>query len=371
MIRTSVCGLMLACAALAQAAAEPSRTALVGGMLLDGSGQPPVHHAAVLIEGARIVAAGPSSEVKIPPGTRIIDTSGRTMMPGMIELHAHLIALGHGDYVRWFQWLEQHKDRYPLEKIMEISAHQLLVSGITSALDLGAPLKESLSIRDRIGRGEVQGPRLSVSGPWIAPKEFLFPRTTMVVGSSAREAALAADQLIHAGVDVIKTQGGLTAEQYQAVADVAHAHGRKVHAHINDEHAIWDALKAGIDVLHHVGSAANPPYSAALVSAIVEQQRAIVPTAARSGIYPVTVRFPERLQDPVLRALMPADIWAELQASFQHFETLGYFHDMDRADQYREASLKQWINSGALIGIGTDNGVPMNFHTDAACRTRA
>jgi imidazolonepropionase-like amidohydrolase len=80
------------------------------------------------------------------------------------------------------------------------------------------------------------------------------------------------------------------------------------------------------------------------------------------------VKFPERLQDPVLRALMPADIWTELQASFEHFESLGYFHDMDRADQYREASLKQWINSGALIGIGTDNGVPMNFHTDALWR---
>ena len=64
----------------------------------------------------------------------------------MIEMHAHLITMGDGDYPRWFKWLDQHKDKYPLEKIMEISARQLLTSGITTAVDLGAPLEPSLQL---------------------------------------------------------------------------------------------------------------------------------------------------------------------------------------------------------------------------------
>src|SRR5579863_3516423 len=148
-------------------AQSPKRVALVGGMLLDGYETPPLHHAAVLIEGNKIVQAGPAAEVKIPPDATVIDTSGRTMMPGMIELHGHLVIVGDGDYPRWFSWIEKHKDKFPLERIMEISAKQLLMAGITASTDLGAPMKEITSVRDRINRGEIPGPRMFVSGPWL------------------------------------------------------------------------------------------------------------------------------------------------------------------------------------------------------------
>src|SRR6266550_1874153 len=140
----------------------PRRLALVGGMLLDGYETPPLHHAAVLIEGNKIVQMGPVSEVKIPAGTPVVDTSGLTMMPGMIEAHAHLSLIGHGDYARYFTWLEQHKAALPMERIMEIAAKQLLMAGVTSAIDLSGYLKESLSVRDRIARGDIPGPRLQV-----------------------------------------------------------------------------------------------------------------------------------------------------------------------------------------------------------------
>jgi imidazolonepropionase-like amidohydrolase len=119
--------------------AEPdTRLALVGGMLLDGYGRAPVHHAAILFENNRIVAMGPASEIVIPPGTPVIDTRGETMIPGMIEAHAHLVIVGHGDYERWFKWLDEHRSDYPIERVMEISARQLLSAGITSAVGRGA-----------------------------------------------------------------------------------------------------------------------------------------------------------------------------------------------------------------------------------------
>src|SRR5206468_3650673 len=80
--------------------------ALVGGMLLTGYEIPPIHHAAVLIEGNKIVAAGPAAEIKLPSDATIVDTSGRTMLPGLIETHGHLIVLGHGSYETWFPWIK-------------------------------------------------------------------------------------------------------------------------------------------------------------------------------------------------------------------------------------------------------------------------
>ena len=120
--------------------APPARIALVGGMLLDGWEAPPVHQAAVLIEGDRIVRVGRAAEIPIPPDYAVLDTSGRTMLPGLIELHAHLVILGHGDYGTWFPWIDKQGRSVMLPRVMEISAKQLLMTGVTSAVDLGAPL---------------------------------------------------------------------------------------------------------------------------------------------------------------------------------------------------------------------------------------
>ena len=104
---------LIAFLALAAPAAAQNKLALVGGMLLDGYEVPPVHHAAVVIEGNRIVAVGPAAQIQIPPDAEVIDTSGRVMMPGMIDLHAHLAVLGHGSYGRWFSWLEEEGNSHP------------------------------------------------------------------------------------------------------------------------------------------------------------------------------------------------------------------------------------------------------------------
>ncbi|HTI68231.1 MAG TPA: amidohydrolase family protein, partial [Caulobacteraceae bacterium] len=143
----------------------------------------------------------------------------------------------------------------------------------------------------------------------------------------------------------------------------------KVHAHLYDEAALRNAFEAGVDVLQHVGSAGNPTYSPDLVRAIAEANRPIVLTAAhRSWIYPDTVAFPERLKDPVLRSMFPKDIWDALQDSLKNWTDIGYFTQIDRQMKFREPLVKQWIASGAVMGVGTDSGTPMNFNTDGLIR---
>jgi imidazolonepropionase-like amidohydrolase len=353
---------------------RPAKLALVGGMLLDGYEAPPIHHAAVLIDGDRIVRVGPAAEVPIPPDYAVLDTSGRTMMPGMIELHAHLIVLGHGSYQTWFPWIDrQGRDRM-LPLAMEISARQLLMAGVTSAVDLGAPLKESLLVRDRINRGEVPGPRMSMSGPWITRSPQAADSMNTLFGgitiSSPEQAAAETEKLIAAGVDVIKAHSGLTREDYKAIASVARRRNVRVHAHVYDEQDVRNALEMGIDVLTHSGSAGSaPPYSEELIRDIVNAGRPVVISAAhRTWIYPDTAAFPERLQDPQLKRDFPPEVYAEVQDSFKNWRALSYFQTTDRQMRFRERGLKQFIESNAVMGMGTDSGTPMNFHTEALWR---
>ena len=353
----------------AQPAATPGKLALVGGMLIDGYEVPPLHHAAVLIEGSRITWVGPAATATIPPDATVIDTSGRVMMPGLIDLHVHLKNIGHGSYDRWDPWI---MERNLLERVNAISARQLLMAGITSAVDLGAQLPEILRTRDRIAKGEIPGPRLFVSGPWITRDLGSYqPRPVRQIKvDTPEEAARATEDLIAQGVDVIKAYVGLMPAHYRAITDAAHKHGVRVHAHVYAERDTRNALENGVDVLTHAGSAGTaPPYSAELIRDIVNAGRPVVVTAAhRSWVFPDTVAFPERLQDPRLKEDFGPDIYAEVQRSFVDFQTLNYMSRVDREVFFRERGLLQFIESGAVLGMGTDSGTPLNFHTEALWR---
>ena len=355
------------------APAAGNRTlALVGGMLLTGYEMPPIHHAAVIIEGNKIVAAGPSAEVKVPPDATVVDTSGRTILPGLIETHGHLVVLGHGAYETWFPWIAAHGGETMLNKVMEISARQLLMAGVTTTVDLGAPLKPILSIRDRINKGEVVGTRVLASGPWLSrgaggAMQEGFGGVNI---SSPEEAGRKVDELAKAGVDHIKAHAGLTLEDYKAIVAAAHKNRIRVYSHVYAERDVRNALEAGVDVLQHVGSAGTaPPYSKELITDIVNAGRPVVVTAAhRAWIYEDTAAFPERLQDPELKKAFGPEIYAEVQSSLKNWWSLGYFQRTDREMLFRERGVKQFIESGAVMGMGTDSGTPMNFHSEALWR---
>jgi imidazolonepropionase-like amidohydrolase len=369
---TAILAVMAAAPQARQQAAAPGRPtklALVGGMLLDGYEAGAIHHAAILIDGERIVKVGRAAEMTIPSDYTVVDTSGRTMLPGMIELHAHLILLGHGNYGEWFPWIAKQGPSM-LTTVMETAAKQLLMAGVTSAVDLGAPLKESLDVRDRIARGAIPGPRMSMSGPWITRQGGgMTDQFGGIAVTSTPQAAAEVETLAAAGVDVIKAHSGLTRDDYKAIADTAHKHNIRVHAHVYAEEDVRNALETGIDVLSHAGSAGTaPPYSPQLITDIVNAGRPVVITAAhRAWVYPDTVEFPERLQDPLLKQ-MPPSIYAEIQRSLGNWRALGYFQRTDREMVFRERGVKQFTESGTVLGMGTDSGTPMNFHTEALWR---
>ncbi|MCG8503064.1 MAG: hypothetical protein MI755_00535, partial [Sphingomonadales bacterium] len=88
------------------AEAETDRPiALVGGMLLDGYEAAPVHNAVVVIAGNKIIASGPVHDTAVPADAYVIDTRGKTVLPGLIDMHAHMELIGHGDYKEYYDYL--------------------------------------------------------------------------------------------------------------------------------------------------------------------------------------------------------------------------------------------------------------------------
>src|SRR5262245_41343250 len=200
----------------AQAAAVK---ALVGGRLIDGYGGPPLENSVILVEGDRIKAVGRVGEVPIPEGAEVISTEGMSVLPGLWDMHVHLMIVGHGDYAHW------DKTYPPLfrSQIMPAAAKQLLMAGVTSARDLGAPLEDILAVRGAIKKGEIPGPTLYVSGPFIQHEPY--PGTEQFRWGIKGEADARAKvkRLADAGVDVIKLidQDQMAMDEVRAVVDEA------------------------------------------------------------------------------------------------------------------------------------------------------
>lgn len=340
--------------------------AIVGAMLLDGYEAEPLHHSVVIFENGRITAVGQEHNTVIPDDAVVIDAGGRTIMPGLIDAHMHIDLIGHGEYDDYYQFLNGTER---LDEAMPIAAKQMMRAGVTSGLDLGAPF-EILAFRDRVRAGEIPGPRITLSGPWITRIELDgVPDEYEMIINSPEEARRATRELIETGSDVIKTWVGLSLEDYKAIVDEAHKAGVKVHAHLYDPDAIRDAIDAGVDVFQHVGSARNPAYDPALVAEIAHKSIPVVQTIShRIWVYPATVEFPERLYDPIYKKDMPADFYAEFISSIENYHQRSYFDEIGREIRNSKSSASQFIDAGAFMGVGTDAASPLNMHTEAMWR---
>lgn len=125
--------------------------ALVGGTLINGLGSTPIQNNVILVRNGRIEKVGTIDTLQVPEGYEVISTEAMSVLPGLWDMHVHLMINGHSDYDYWDV---AYADKLASE-IMPASAVQLLLAGVTTARDLGAPLEDSLKVRDRINAGVV------------------------------------------------------------------------------------------------------------------------------------------------------------------------------------------------------------------------
>jgi imidazolonepropionase-like amidohydrolase len=347
-----------------------SKIALVGGTLIDGNGTKPIRNSVVLIEGQRITAVGQIGTLAVPADAEVISTEGMSVLPGLWDMHVHLMINGHSDYDHWDK-------TYPsrLEKeIMPASAKQLLLAGVTSARDLGAPLEDSIHVRDAINSGKIPGPTMYMSGPFIQHEPYPGTELFRWGVKGAADARAKVDKLAKAGVNVIKLidQDQMTMEEVQAVVDEAHKNKLPVVAHSHRPEEIRRGLKAGVDCFEHTGLATAPEYPQDVIQMIRERtaQMSLGPlfwTPTVEGLYNYEyIRDnPEQLDDPSWLEGLPQDIIDDIKQSLQHPERLSYFQITPQRRPTLERKFNQLRESGVVLLIGTDSGIPMKFHSQS------
>lgn len=347
--------------------------ALVGGTLIDGYGSKPIRNSVVIIEGDRIKAVGQVGMLAIPHGAEVISTEGMTVLPGLWDMHVHLMINGHSDYAHW------DKTYPPLMEsvIMPASAKQLLMAGVTSARDLGGPLQASIAVRDRIRKGEIAGPTLYVSGPFIQHEPYPGTEYVRWGVKGVEDARAKVRQLAEVGVDVIKLidQDQMTMEEVQAVVDEAHKRKLPVVAHSHRPEEIRRGLLVGVDCFEHTGLATAPEYPAELIAMIRERTAKMslgplfwTPTVQGLLNYEYVRDNPEQLDDPSWQVGLPQSIVDDIKTSLKNPDRLSYYQITPMRRPTLARKIQQLSESGVVLLIGTDSGIPMNFHSQTTWR---
>jgi imidazolonepropionase-like amidohydrolase len=273
--------LLLLAAALASttqlAAQAPGSVTLVkASRLLDPRSGHVLASAAVLIEGDKIKQVGPSSQIGVPAGAKVIDLGTATMLPGLIDGHTHLLL----DVVLPPE--AERARRYngtfvpdlllaivesPSKRVLLGAQHarEYLESGITTVRNLGhSGIDGDTELRDAINAGRVPGPRIVASGRKLITRasyvQSLNPALTdailqqeflLIDGPDRAQQAVRQNEF--QGVDVIKVTAdvNLTVAELAAVVEEAHRAGLKVAVHAVDKTSIQTAIDAGGDSIEH------------------------------------------------------------------------------------------------------------------------
>ncbi len=349
---------------------ENTVKALVGGTLIDGFGSTPIKNSVIIIEGEKIKSIGNIDNTPIPANAEIISTEGMTVLPGLWDMHVHTMINGHADYTYW------DKTYPPLFKdvIMPASAHQLLMAGVTSARDLGGPLAASISVRDAINKGEIPGATLYVSGPFIQHKPYPGTEDFRWGVNGPEDGRKKIKKLASAGVDVIKLidQDQMTMEEVRAVVDEAHNNNLKVVAHAHRPEEIRRGLLAGADCFEHTGLSSAPRYPDDVMAMIKERTADMsrgplfwCPTVEGLYNYEYVRDNPEKLDNDSWHRGLPDSVIVDIKKSFAHPDRLPYFQLTPSRKPTLETKIKQLLEAGVVLMIGTDSGIPMKFHSQS------
>ncbi|MFN8059203.1 MAG: amidohydrolase family protein [Vicinamibacterales bacterium] len=239
--------------------------------LIVGSGAPPIENATIVVEGDRITAVGPASQVRFVGNAQTIDLSRHTVMPGLIDCHDHITGMpGDGGDSAVLKETAGHAAIYGV-----LNAKATLEAGFTTVRNVGALGFSDVALKDAIDRGLVPGPRLFVATKGLGitgghadingwSPEIHLPGVSEIV-DGVDNVRRAVREQVKAGADHIKitASGGIlsvgdspNAQQYsyeemKAIVDEAARLGRKVAAHAHSARAIVEAARAGVASIEH------------------------------------------------------------------------------------------------------------------------
>lgn len=204
--------------------AQPAAvTAIVGGRLIDGTGKPAIENAVVILQNGKITAAGPAAATPVPEGAQIVDAHGKSVLPGLWEMHAHF------EQVEWG----------PI----------YLATGVTTARDVGNEREFIVAARDAIATGQGIGPRLVMAGVVDGTGPFSLGVIRVDTPEQAREQV---QKYKAAGFQQIKIYSSVKPEILKVVTAEAHRLGMTVTGHIPFGMNATQGIEDGMDQINHV-----------------------------------------------------------------------------------------------------------------------
>ncbi|WP_100658359.1 metal-dependent hydrolase family protein [Alteromonas flava] len=247
-----------------------ANTAIKATALIDVINGEIVNNPLVIIREGKIVAVGNHKKDPIPTDVGVVDLSGHTLIPGLMDMHVHLTsdAALHG-----YKRLAVSTPRATITGVKH--AEQTLLAGFTTVRNVGAPGYADIALRDAIQDGDIIGPRMFVAGPSIGVTgghcdNNLLPAEYAVKGQGVADGPWAVREKVREnikyGANVIKfcATGGVLSkgtkvgvQQYslaemQALVEEAHMRGLTVATHAHGTEGIKTAIKAGVDSVEHV-----------------------------------------------------------------------------------------------------------------------
>ena len=216
--------------------------ALTNVRVIDGTGAPARDAQTIIIENGRIARIGASASVSAPAGARVIDLNGHTVIPGIVGMHDHTFYTTSRRSI-------QSNFSFP---------RLYLASGVTTIRTTGSmsPYSE-LNLKKRIEAGEVPGPRMHVTGPYISGDGA---GGGMYEVGTPEDARRVVNYWVKEGATWFKFYTSITREEMKAAIDEAHKHGVKLTGHLCSV-GYREAVALGIDALEH-GLFANSEYDA-------------------------------------------------------------------------------------------------------------
>jgi len=200
--------------------------------LIDGTDSPPRPDSTVVIKNQEIAAIGSSSSMDIPRHSRVIDASGKFLIPGLCDMHVHLTGAGEPGGSREF--------------ILPL----LVANGITTVRDMGAEVQKLMQLRKEIDAEKRLGPQMFFTGPYLDGDPPAYQPSIVV--RNPVEAREAVHSLKAQGVDFIKVQSRLGREAYFAIAEECRKESIRFVGHVPDSVSAAEASNAGQTSVEHL-----------------------------------------------------------------------------------------------------------------------
>jgi imidazolonepropionase-like amidohydrolase len=197
--------------------------AIVGARLIDGTGAPAVENSVVIVRDGRILAAGPASSTPLPPGVRVINAPGQSLLPGLWEMHVHYSGVEFGP--------------------------ALLAAGVTTTRDCGGEFEFLTTLRSKIDKEHALGPKLLLAGLIDSGDALGFG---YVDANTPAEGIAAVDTYADAKFDQIKVYTQLQPNVLRAITAEAHKRGLTVTGHVPAAINAFDGVADGMDQINHL-----------------------------------------------------------------------------------------------------------------------